>query len=492
MSATLSNLAATVPDRAAASLASAHLSFADIDRDGRQWAAVLADKGIAHGDRVAVWADVDLAQITLFAALAHLGAVMVPVNPHESADHARVALLPLRPAAIITDGAHHADGLGVADLVGTRHLTFDDLGAAAHGIEDRARFVPVAVAESDAQAIFLTSGSTGAPKGVVLSHRVQWLRSFQGALLEPRGTTVCMFPLFHMAGWLLALGAWQARAHVAFVPRADADTLWSAVEEHDAERLYAIPAVWRRLLDADPDGSRGATLRVIDTGTSATPPSLLSELRDRYPGALRRVFYGSTETGPALMLGGDEVDDHPGTVGRPQPGVSARIGVDGGLEVSSPFLFDGYADDPDSTAAAMPDEWFRTGDLAEVDDHGCWSITGRIGNVIRSGGESIEPSEVEAVIASHPDLSDAAVVGLADPEWGEIVTAVVVPCDGIDLDLQMLDSWCRDQLAPHKVPRRFEIARSIPRTDATGQIRRPLIVEMIEAHTEISALGTGP
>ena len=198
------------------------------------------------------------------------------------------------------------------------------------------------------------------------------------------------------------------------------------------------------------------------------------------------------------MSGDDEVDQRPGSVGRPQPGVEVRTGDDGGLEVRSPYLFDGYADDPNTTAEALVDGWFRTGDLAEVDPDGCWSITGRIGSVIRTGGESVTPGEVEEAIARHPAVAEVAVVGLPDAEWGEIVTAVVVPLDqapGAHVstewvrEVAALDVWCRDQLARHKVPRRFESAQALPRTAATGQIRRPLIVEMLQAGVEVTSTG---
>src|SRR3974390_3925183 len=149
-----------------------------------------------------------------------------------------------------------------------------------------------------------TSSSTraarpGAPKGAVLSHRVNVLRSLPGALLEPRGAMVCPYPLFHMGAWTIALQQWQARDAVVFVSRASAEEIGAAVQRHRATRLNAIPAVWRRLLDArsGPQPPDLSTLRFADTGTSATPPELLRAMARALPGAQVRVFYGSTEAG---------------------------------------------------------------------------------------------------------------------------------------------------------------------------------------------------
>jgi fatty-acyl-CoA synthase len=148
----------------------------------------------------------------------------------------------------------------------------------------------------------------------------------------------------------------------------------------------------------------------------------------------------------------------------------------------SPFLMDGYFDNPEATAEALRDGWYYTGDLGAFDDDGYLSIVGRARDVIRTGGETVSPVEVEQVLAEHPDIAEIAVVGIADPEWGEVVTAVLVIRAGADQpSVDDLRAFCTDRLAPFKHPRRVAVVEALPRTPATGQIQRTLIVERLLA-----------
>ena len=296
--------------------------------------------------------------------------------------------------------------------------------------------------------------------------------------------TVCMFPLFHMAGWSMALNAWQTRGPLHLATSADAETLLRTVERHRATRLYCIPAVWARILDHGVDGFDLSTLREVDTGTSATPPELVAALRETFPGTVTRIYYGSTECGPGTLLPHADLLRKPGSVGIPQPGVSLELTGDGEVCLKSEFLMDGYFEDPGATAAALRDGWYHTGDLGALDDEGYLSIVGRARDVLRTGGETVAPAEVEAALAGHPSIAEVAVVGIPDAQWGEVVCAVVVLAPGDDaarLDLDALRAHCEGRLAPFKRPRRLEVVDALPRTAATGQIQRTLLVERITA-----------
>jgi fatty-acyl-CoA synthase len=199
------------------------------------------------------------------------------------------------------------------------------------------------------------------------------------------------------------------------------------------------------------------------------------------PQATVRVFYGSTEAGNVASLEMADFDRKPGRVGVPSLLTRARLTAAGELEVTGPLLFDGYFDDPDATAAALVDGWYRTGDLAELDDDGFVTITGRAQATIRTGGETVAPSEVEIVLRDHPGVADIAVVGLPDADYGEIVAAAVVVRAGAALTLDDLRGFGAGRLAGFKLPRRLEVVDAVPRTAATGQIQRHLLVERLNA-----------
>jgi acyl-CoA synthetase (AMP-forming)/AMP-acid ligase II len=339
--------------------------------------------------------------------------------------------------------------------------------------EDDADITADGLREDDDHVLFFTSGSTGEPKGVPLSHRVSFLRSHPGGQLEPRGVMVCTFPTFHMAAWTIALQQWQARDGVVFVSRAGAEEICAAVSRHGAERLYCIPAVWRRVLDHPGAAAALGTVRFADTGTSATPPELLDALAAALLGAYLRVFYGSTEAGNVTALEHADLRRKPGSCGVPGPAVQVRRAPDGELLVRGPVVFAGYLD-----GSGLVDGWYRTGDLVDVDAEGYLSIVGRVRDVIRTGGETVAPVTVEAVLAGHPAIADVAVVGLPDGQWGEIVCAAVVPRPGHAAPtLAELRDFCADRLPRFARPRRVELVDAIPRTDSTAQVRRPLLTE---------------
>lgn len=474
-----SNAARAVPNRVAAAFGDHELTFGELDASANRVARALAARGVEARDRVVVLASTSLEIVPVFAGAAKLGAVFAPANPLLATAEAVEMATAARPAIVLT-GHERAD---VADAIDVPVLTLDELmtGAAR---EPATTSKTDGFGELDPHVVFFTSGSTGRSKGAVISNRVNYLRSHPGALLEPRGAMVCPYPLFHMGAWTIALQQWQARDRVVFVERADAALVVDAVERHRAARLNCVPAVWYRILDLvgqQPARELGS-VRFADTGTSATPVELLIGIKSGFPNAAVRVFYGSTEAGSVAVLEDADVTRKPGSCGVPAPGAEVRLAGGGELCVRGPLLFDRYFDDPDATAAALVDGWYHTGDLAEIDDDGYLTIVGRVRDVIRSGGETVAPAEVEMVLLEHPCVADIAVVGLADPEWGEIVCAVVVVAAGEEPpDLEALREHCDARLARYKHPRRLAVVDEIPRTAATRQVQRRLLAERIKS-----------
>jgi fatty-acyl-CoA synthase len=468
--------ARAVPERPAAALGEQQLTFGEIDTRADQLAHTLTARGLRRGDRVLCWTGTTLDVIPLFAALARMGAVYCPLPGTLGIEESLGIVEVADPAMLVMD-AEHAVGLQI-NRPGLAVATLQELDAEAR-LRPRDPF-PDAAEESDPHVLFFTSGSTGRPKGVILSHRVNYLRSHPGSQEEPRGAMVCVYPLFHMGAWTISLQQWQARDLVSYVPKPDGPAIVAAVERHQASRLNAMPVLWRRILDTLAGGQL-PSLRFADSGTSATPPDLLAAIARACPHAFLRVFYGSTEAGNVASLTGDDVHTRPGSCGVPSQSTEIRIDDETGeLCVRGPLLFDGYFGDSGASQAALRDGWYHTGDAAKVDEDGYLSIVGRLHDVIRTGGESVVPTEVEAALAGLPGAVEVAIVGLPDDAWGEIVCAVVVADpQASPPTLETVRALCAARLASYKHPRRLEVVETLPRTPATGQLQRRIIVQSL-------------
>jgi len=475
------------PRAVAVTLGDEALTFSDVQVRANRMANALAGLGVARGDRVAWWSEIDLRGVDLYVGVGRLGAAFAPLNPAFRPDEAAPIVEYLRPRLLVVDAAHAeaASGWGVP-LAVTGWAGGPCPGADLDALAARAAATDPSAApahEDDIAAIFLTSGSTGRPKGVMISQRATWLRTTAGASAHQtsRGKgEVVMFPLFHMAGWNFSAMAWSAHHAAHLVRRAEGDELLDAVARHRAGTIYCIPAVWHRILDT-PGDHDVSSIEWALTGTSQVGTDLLAAIKARFPGARSTVNYGSTETARAVALDDGDLWRKPGSVGIPIPGVRARID-DGELLLATDRVMSGYFDLPRETAEVLQDGWYRTGDLAEIDDEGYVSIVGRRKEVIRTGGETVAPAEVEAVLNTHPGVAESAVVGVADERWGEVVCAVVVVRPGASAPtVADLRAHIGDRLAPFKHPRRVTTVDRLPRTSATGQIQRSRLQEAFDS-----------
>jgi fatty-acyl-CoA synthase len=454
--------AARTPELTAVAHNGRHLTFEEVATAAHHMAAVLSVLGVARGDRVVWWGFNTVDAVPLFFATAHIGAVMVPVNPSFS-EHEAKPLFELADASlIVTDEQHKGD------------FTLEHL--LTQPTRDQGR--QWVVDEDDAHMIFFTSGTTGLSKGVVLSHRTEILRSMLGGLSTwPRGATICMFPQFHMAGWASPLEAWMSSEAAVYVDGGNTEEILDATDRHRGHRLYCIPAVWRRILDTDRGPWDLTCLGQADTGTSATTPALLTEIRQAFPWTTTTISYGSTEAGLVTRMWPADVLRKDGSVGRPAPTVQVRLD-DGELVVRSAHLASGYFRNPEATELAFRDGWFFTGELAERDDEGFLYIVGRTKEIIRTGGEWVAPVEVDAVLQEHPAILEVAVAGVPDEHWGEVVTAFVVPKPGETVRVDDLRRFCEGKLTAYKHPRHVVVMESLPRTGTTGQIQRRVLTDL--------------
>jgi malonyl-CoA/methylmalonyl-CoA synthetase len=429
----------------------------------------LAGAGVRPGDRVLFSAAASVSLVEVHLAVLRMGAVVVPANTAYQQAELLHLVADCRPVAAVVDRTDAASWLAEAPsapLVVDPAVELPDGPVPALDTAD-----PV-----DPAMICYTSGTTGRPKGAVLSHG-NVLASAEAVRLAWRWTAedrlVLALPLFHVHGLGVGLhGTLVAGGSAVLLPRFDAEAVLDAIVEHRATLFFGVPTMYSRLAASDRVAGLAA-LRLCVSGSAPLPP----ELHARIAGGSGQVVlerYGMTET---LMLVSNPYDGErrAGTVGFPLPGVELTLGADGEIRVRGPNVFAGYWERPEATAQSFDDGWFRTGDVGRIDD-GYLSIVGRAKELIISGGFNVYPREVEDVLLTCPGVAEVAVVGLPSEEWGETVAAFVVPAPGQAPDPAEVIAFSRERLAHFKCPRQVRLVDALPR-NALGKILRDRLVE---------------
>jgi malonyl-CoA/methylmalonyl-CoA synthetase len=400
---------------------------------------------------------------------------------------------------------------GAAVVVGDKASasTLMPLARAAHArfvaAEDALRASPAAelphLGSNRRAMIIYTSGTTGRPKGVVSTHQI--IGAQIASLVEawrwtPSDHLLLVLPLHHVHGIINGLGsALAVRATCEIAPAFDAESVWARLTSGEVTVFTAVPTIYHRLIAswdaAAPEVRRQRSeavrgLRLMMSGSAALPVKTLERWRE-ISGHTLLERYGMTEIGMALAnpLTGER---RPGCVGTPLPGVEVRVvdesgadvepGTPGELEVRGPTVFLEYWKRPDETTAAFRDGWFRTGDVAVVED-GSYRLLGRTNvDIIKTGGFKVSALEIEEVLRTHPAIAECAVVGVSDDAWGECVSAAVELRQGATLSLDDLQQWAKPQLAPYKIPRALQHVAALPR-NAMGKVVKPEVAGLFKS-----------
>lgn len=465
-------------------------TFAELERDARQAARVLACR-YAPGEHVGVWAASRPEWVVFELAAAIAGLVLVTVNPAFGEREAEYVLSGSEAVSVIADSSYRRRDLAAAAarlrnrLPGLRDVLLFDEWDAFTAQAEPADLPPVR--PGDACQIQYTSGTTGFPKGAVLSQH--GLTGNAAVFAQAIGATdhdvwLNPMPLFHTAGCGLGtLGALQSGGAQVLMPAFDGGTALELIADQQATILLAVPTMMTRILTAQETAKRELpSWRLWAVGGAPVPPDLVRRAEGEL-GLRVAIGFGQTECSPYISH--TRPDAGPGdwreTVGQPLPGVSVRIsdtatgevaplGRPGEIHTRSDFVMLGYHGDPAATAAVIgSDGWLHTGDLGTMDEHGCLRVTGRLKDMIIRGGENVYPREVEDVLFEHPSVRSAAVVGLPDPEWGEVVAAAVDAREPVDE--KVLEAFCRSRLASFKVPRIWSFTADFPLT-ASGKVRK--------------------
>jgi len=480
MTAWLAGTAQRYPDALALVQGSNRLTYAELAGLASRRAAMLAGLGLGTGDRAMLEAPVTLESALWLHALLWLGVTVVPVGPALPEDEITTLLIRLRPRLLVASNpASHSIPFG-------RHSAQADLIVvdAAQAIDpDIAPIVPAADDPGQVATIVLTSGSSATPKAVPLT--VANHAASAAAITERIGTgpddrwLLCL-PLQHIGGLAILLRSVMRGAGVALMRRFDAAGFIQQIDEHRITLTSLVPSMLDAILGVG-DHRPPAGLRGVFIGGAPAAPSLLDRARDAGWPVL--PTWGMTEAGSQLATPNPataaDMDFHaePSVALPPLPGVDVKVAPSGALQVRGPMLFSGYLEG----APAGPDaqSWFTTADRGIVDRYGAVRIVGRMDSVIISGGVNVGLDAVCRRLLGCPLISDAAVIGIDDPRWGQrIAAAVVARAPGSGLE-EALEAWSRRHLPPAERPARWRVVERIPRS-AAGKPLAPAIRVLLE------------
>jgi acyl-CoA synthetase (AMP-forming)/AMP-acid ligase II len=468
-----------VPGRVAVTVDGEPVTHAELDEAAGRVAAWLAER-VRAGDRVLLAAGASIGFVRCYLGALRAGAVVVLANPGHTAAELRHLVA---DSGAVLAFADPEPARRLASLAGPP-LTVD-VRELPEGSGRAGQAVRAILGPDDTALLAYTSGTTGTPKGVPLTHR-QLALSIRCPMAAWRWSEddvlVHALPLYHQHGLgglhtaLIAGSTVHIRAK--FTPADLAQT----IEAIRASAVFAVPTIYQALMDARLAPFTG--LRLAVCGSAPLSPALAGRLPDLL-GRLPLIRYGTTETG--LDVSNPFGDPHGDTIGIPLPGVLTRIwsterggeaalGEDGEIQLRGPQVFGGYWHDPAATESAFsPDDWFRTGDIGAVDPAtGHLLIRGRTKEMIITGGLNVYPREVEIALEAHPAVAEAAVAGVPDERWGERVTAWVVVRDGHGFDEAGLVAYARTRLAGYKCPKRVFQLTALPRNHLGKIIRREL------------------
>jgi long-chain acyl-CoA synthetase len=507
----LDTTALEIPDHPATAFLGAQLTYADIKTRSVSFAAALAELGIGKGDRVGIMLPNCPQYLIAAFAVLRLGAIVVNINATYTAREVLGVCHDSGVSALITLDRLAPLILAVQNQTSVRHVIVTSLAeysverAGAPRIDgtvaladliDRSRNIDpprVAIASDDVAVLQYTGGTTGVPKGAMLTHGNIFANVVQSEIWHYRSSVrgearyLLVIPCFHIYAFTVGMmcGTWVGALQI-FVPKYDVDQVLGAIRHFRPTYFPAVPTIFVSLLSHP--GVKEFGLELVQTFNSGGAPCPI-EVIDEFERRIGRTLnegYGLSETSPVTHATPHLAQRKPGTIGLPLPGTDIKVvDLEGGLQelgcgeagelcIAGPQVMKGYWNRPQETAQALrchPDGriWFHTGDVACIDEDGFTTIVQRKKDLIIVDGFNVYPSEVEGVLYQHPAVRLAAVIGLPHPYHGEVVLACVVLRDGASATSAEIQAHCEANLAEYKRPRRIQFRESLPMS-AVGKI----------------------
>ncbi|MFJ9173647.1 long-chain fatty acid--CoA ligase [Streptomyces sp. NPDC102360] len=493
LAAILADNARRHPDKTALVAGELRSTFAELWLQVRKQAAALAGLGVRPGDKIALMAP-NTAEFphAYYAAIA-AGAAVVPVHLLLSAPEVEHVLKDSGATLLLCHPAQAKTGEAAADAVGIRTVALGADGELEKLTHDAEPIATYATRDADDPAVvFYTSGTTGVPKGAVLSHfnlvMNATVEAFDCNEHSPDDIVLGALPLFHAFGQTASMHAtWRAGKTLVLMPRFDAVKAVELMVREHVTVFQGVPTMYVHLLTAAEQADTLPKLRVAVSGGASLPVAILERFEQLF-GAPVHEGYGLSETSPVAAVNQPWYGAKAGTIGHSIWGVDVEVaraelddriellptGELGEIVVRGHCVFSGYLGRPEQTAEALVDGWFRTGDLGTKDEEGYLRIVDRKKDVIIRGGYNVYPREVEEVLMRHPGIDHVAVIGLPDEVHGEEVCAVVVLKPDATLDTAELTTWSKENLGKHKYPRRVEFTDQLPLGPSMKVLKREL------------------
>lgn len=462
-----------------------------LNRRARALAAWLSERhGVRLGDRVAILAANSPVYLDVFLACALLGAILTPLNWRLTRPELVGILSDCEPVALIADGAYSGVAEQVTQECGiSRLLRMEEFPGADEALAARA--VPFDTQDGEEIALILyTSGTTGAPKGAMLSHRMLTWNAINTQIswgLRAEDIAPTFAPFFHAGGLnVLTTPMYHLGGTVVLLRDTRPEAVLAAVERERCTLLFAVPTVFQMMMESDAFTSTDlSSVRFCISGGAPCPLPIIEGFSARR--LEFRQGYGLTEVGVnCFSLAPEDATRKVGSVGRPVFHSQARIvdnhddevasGAVGELALAGPHVCSGYWRRASATDDAYRNGWWHTGDLARQDEEGYYFIVGRKKDMYISGGENVYPAEVEGVLATHEGIADVAVLGRPDPRWGEVGLAIVAPRSPHALTEQQVLNYCDGRLARFKIPKSVIFVDALPR-NAMGKVVKAELYE---------------
>ncbi len=503
----LARHARKIPDATALRFNGSGRTYRELDDRVTRLANALTRRGVQRGDRVAVLGMNSLEVVESYLAATRLGGICVPINFRLVAEEIAYALNDSGATAAIVDtplsgllakarakapGVHTCLVIGGADGEGT-----EDFETAIRDADPE--FHDLLLDEHDGAYIMYTSGTTGRPKGAVLTHYNLMLHAFSSnahlGVANDDKVFLSGAPLFHIAGLSGFLPSLLTGGHSVIMPTGgfDPEETVTLLEKEGVTACFFVPSQWQAICSVPGVAERDlSALRRISWGAAPASTTLLRTMIELFPQAQVLTAFGQTECSPVTCyLRGEDSIRKIGSVGTPMLNVEVRVvddemndvpqGEIGEIVYRSPMVMKEYWNKPEATAEAFAGGWFHSGDLVREDEDGYFYVVDRKKDMIISGGENIYCAEVENALAAHPKIADVALIGIPDPRWGETPLAVVVPKDPSDPPTpEDIDRHSREHLAGYKRPRRLAIVEVLPR-NPSGKV---LKTELRQTHAD--------